>query len=186
MTRRASCIGQYTLASDVVMEIRARVGYSYHINIIRSINYIIEMPKIVYIAVALLIAIGGILLFMPRTESPSAIAGFEECMAAGYDVLASNPRRCTTPSGVMFFERVAATPGPTPGGGDCIVTGCSAQLCAEESLVTTCEYREEYACYKTARCERQPAGGCGWTPTEELLSCLKETREEGLESGIPQ
>lgn len=59
--------------------------------------------------------------------------------------------------------------------GTCKTTGCSGQLCVDESegdVVTTCEYKAEYACYKTAKCERQEDGKCGWTPTEELVACL--------------
>lgn len=60
----------------------------------------------------------------------------------------------------------------------CVVTGCSGQVCGDEQMMTTCEYRAEYACYKTARCERQPTGKCGWTETKELLSCLNQTRND--------
>jgi eight-cysteine-cluster-containing protein len=56
---------------------------------------------------------------------------------------------------------------------DCFVGGCSGQLCSDqEGLISTCEWREEYACYATASCERQADGACGWTPTTELNSCL--------------
>lgn len=61
-------------------------------------------------------------------------------------------------------------------GQGCIRTGCSGHICANASdgaLVSTCEWREEYACYKTARCEKQGNGQCGWTPSESLSSCLK-------------
>jgi len=54
----------------------------------------------------------------------------------------------------------------------CIVSGCSSQICGEESLMSTCEYREEYTCYQKASCERQADGACGWTMTETLRSCL--------------
>ncbi len=54
----------------------------------------------------------------------------------------------------------------------CVVSGCSGQVCGEESVTTTCEYREEYACYKSAQCERQANGECGWTETSELRLCL--------------
>lgn len=55
----------------------------------------------------------------------------------------------------------------------CYVGGCSLQVCSDrEGLITTCEWREEYACYQTATCEVQDTGDCGWTPTEELTSCL--------------
>jgi len=55
---------------------------------------------------------------------------------------------------------------------ECHPTGCSGQICSDQDVITTCEYRDEYACYETATCERQPEGNCGWTPTEELEQCL--------------
>jgi len=64
---------------------------------------------------------------------------------------------------------------------ECIITGCSNQLCVEqgrEPLITTCEWKEEYACYRDARCERQNNGSCGWTQTTTLQSCLENTTEE--------
>lgn len=67
------------------------------------------------------------------------------------------------------------TPGPDkPGAEACIKTGCSAIVCAEpgQDVVTTCEYKPEYGCYKTAACERQPDSKCGWTQTAELTACL--------------
>ena len=55
----------------------------------------------------------------------------------------------------------------------CYVGGCSSQVCSDrEGVITTCEWREEYACYQTATCEVQETGECGWTQTEELNSCL--------------
>lgn len=56
----------------------------------------------------------------------------------------------------------------------CFVGGCSSQICSDQpNAVSTCEYREEYACYKTAKCARQQNGQCGWTQTVELTSCLQ-------------
>jgi hypothetical protein len=60
--------------------------------------------------------------------------------------------------------------------GACVVGGCSNQLCTEASagtVVSTCEWREEYACYRSATCARQSTGKCGWTQTPELTACLK-------------
>lgn len=54
----------------------------------------------------------------------------------------------------------------------CVVSGCSGQVCAESEMITTCEYRAEYACYATATCERDAAGKCGWRATDALKSCL--------------
>lgn len=69
-----------------------------------------------------------------------------------------------------------------PGGGastppsetaTCYRTGCSGQVCADRDVITTCEYRPEYACYKSAQCARQADGTCGWTETTELQACLE-------------
>ncbi len=65
-------------------------------------------------------------------------------------------------------------PGNSPQTSACKVAGCSGQLCVEATAegMSTCEYRAEYACYKTATCERQTNGSCGWAQTPELKSCL--------------
>lgn len=62
--------------------------------------------------------------------------------------------------------------GDTPQAKTCKPTGCSGQICADEDIVSTCEYKSEYACYKTATCTRQSSGECGWTETKELKACL--------------
>jgi eight-cysteine-cluster-containing protein len=54
----------------------------------------------------------------------------------------------------------------------CMVTGCSGQVCANQPVYTTCEWRDEYACYDDAICTVQANGQCGWTQTPELLACL--------------
>jgi hypothetical protein len=55
----------------------------------------------------------------------------------------------------------------------CYVGGCSGQLCSDrEGAISTCEWRDEYACYQGATCERQDDGTCGWTQTDELAACL--------------
>lgn len=66
---------------------------------------------------------------------------------------------------------------PAPSKGACVPAGCSSQLCVDADnagdMVTTCEFRAEYACYRTARCERQTNGACGWTQTPSLKTCLQ-------------
>ncbi len=86
---------------------------------------------------------------------------------------------------ILFTTPMAdKKPAPAPGGGTeltaCRATGCSGQICAEEDLITTCEFREEYACYQNARCERQPDGGCGWTETPELRQCLSRSGAQAI------
>ncbi len=61
---------------------------------------------------------------------------------------------------------------------ECKVGGCAGQLClnaSDEDIYSTCEWREEYACYKNAVCELQSNGLCGWTQTDELASCLNKS-----------
>ena len=62
-------------------------------------------------------------------------------------------------------------------GVSCRVGGCSGQLCAAESLASTCEWREDYACYHGAPCETQATGQCGWTVTAALARCLSAAGE---------
>jgi hypothetical protein len=79
----------------------------------------------------------------------------------------------------------AAGSGGSPGGrggsgaggaaGGCVRGGCSSQLCVEPDPNvggSTCEWRDEYACYQKATCERQPDGRCGFTPSDALAQCL--------------
>ncbi len=54
----------------------------------------------------------------------------------------------------------------------CVKTGCSGHVCADHDVITTCEFRPEYACYQEATCERQPNGRCGFTQTPSLTACL--------------
>lgn len=71
------------------------------------------------------------------------------------------------------------TPSDPPGGATvgagCKVGGCSSTVCSEasgEDMMTTCEFKPEHACYRSATCEKQAGGACGWTQTPELSACL--------------
>ena len=62
---------------------------------------------------------------------------------------------------------------------ECAVGGCSSQVCTTkekaEDLVTTCEWREKYACVKLTNCGFYN-GECQWEETIEYLECLEEVR----------
>lgn len=62
------------------------------------------------------------------------------------------------------------------GDGDCVVGGCSSQLCVESGGnggISTCEWRDEYACYQQhGICERGADDQCGWRATQELQNCV--------------
>ena len=80
-----------------------------------------------------------------------------------------------------LVENPPVEPQVAPG---CAVGGCSSQICGEEGevegVVTTCEWRSEYACYVESRCERQASGQCGWTETAEYTQCMKNIEAEQL------
>src|SRR3990167_4396430 len=109
-----------------------------------------------------------------------SITNFEQCAEAGYPVMESYPRQCRTPDGRNFTEDISDVSDTQPDGSisfnGCAVAGCSGQLCvsAEDAseIVTTCEFRAEYACYKEASCEPQADDKCGWTQMPELKRCL--------------
>jgi hypothetical protein len=57
--------------------------------------------------------------------------------------------------------------------GGCYIGGCSSQICSDsQEVMSTCEWRDSYACYREATCERQTNGSCGWTESTELSQCL--------------
>ena len=78
---------------------------------------------------------------------------------------------------VLFSSSASSTP---PVAKACVISGCSSHICADEEMITTCEFKEEYACYKQAKCERQKSGACGWTETATLRACIDKARESIL------
>ncbi|WP_437874612.1 hypothetical protein [Sorangium sp. So ce513] len=61
--------------------------------------------------------------------------------------------------------------------GGCLVTGCGGQVCAAHRVMTTCEWRDSYACYRShGICERDARGQCAWRQTPELSACLRAAR----------
>lgn len=127
-----------------------------------------------------LVMLGMIIYKMAPKMSASVpqpvITNFEECVAAGNPIMESYPPRCMTKDGRSFTQDVPQNAERNMTFNGCAVAGCSQQLCvsADEAptIITTCEYRAEYACYKKASCERQTNGVCGWTETLELKQCL--------------
>ncbi len=59
---------------------------------------------------------------------------------------------------------------------DCMTGGCSGQLCGLKEVVsdtvTTCEYRNDYACLKETSCGCND-GICQWANTPEYQQCLE-------------
>lgn len=89
-----------------------------------------------------------------------------------------SPTTISSPSPTSFF-----LPSPTvitqPKLEICVSAGCSGELCVDKSqadIMSTCEYKEDYACLKYSRCERQSDGQCDWTQTPEYSQCLSNIR----------
>lgn len=82
------------------------------------------------------------------------------------------------PSGLREHDDTLIVPIKFTLSGECRPTGCSGQVCADKEVITTCEYRSEYACYKEsfAVCERQRNGECGWTKNSALQQCLEKVQ----------
>jgi hypothetical protein len=110
-------------------------------------------------------------------EALAAMTTPEAVIVAGVHTQVTGPAgRSQMLKASQFYMR--AKPGGVSSGNDnqnkpCFKTGCSRQICSDEEVVTTCEYRSEYDCYKTAKCERQATGKCGFTDTPELRRCLR-------------
>ena len=96
------------------------------------------------------------------------MVGILVLVGVGFFLLKSQP---DTESPTVDNSDLGSVAGEASGG--CFIGGCSNQICSDqEGLISTCEFKEEYACYKTATCERQTSGECGWTQTPGLQSCL--------------
>lgn len=77
----------------------------------------------------------------------------------------------------------APVPEPAPSASGaaeaCRPTGCSGTVCSDQDMFTTCEFKPEYACYRSAICERGADGKCAWRDTPELKSCLAGQTKPG-------
>lgn len=64
--------------------------------------------------------------------------------------------------------------GSAPATGECVKSGCSGTVCTTpgNEMMTTCEMKPEYACYRDAECKVQENGECGWTMDDKLTACL--------------
>ena len=113
------------------------------------------------------------------SEGAAAMTQTDGVIVAGYFAPVTGPggRAQTLKATKFYLPSDTQIGGPAPGGAKlCYKTGCSSQVCADHDVITTCEYRPEYACYQKAACARQANGECGFTQTAELASCLAEAK----------
>ena len=145
----------------------------------------VKTTTLLGITAVLVLVVGLFAAFAANTEQQEllSITNFDECAAAGNPIMESYPEQCRTPDGRSFVNERQAV-GPLPDGqmtfNGCAVAGCSGQLCvsADEAgdVITTCEFKPEYACYREASCEPHADGVCGWTLTPELKQCVADAK----------
>ncbi len=100
----------------------------------------------------------------------AAMTGSDGVIVTGTDVVVTGPGgKSFELKGTQVYVRKKPESGSMK---PCIKTGCSTQVCSDHNVITTCEFRPEYACYQKAACERQRDGNCGFTKTPELTACL--------------
>jgi len=60
---------------------------------------------------------------------------------------------------------------------ECVVSGCSGEICAPEPMDSDCMWLPEYECLKLSVCGPfGEDGGCGWLKTDEYLECIDNIR----------
>jgi hypothetical protein len=75
------------------------------------------------------------------------------------------------------LESTTPQPEPISTVKQCVKSGCSGQICSDHEELSNCEYKPEYACYESAKCEVQATTGeCGWTETAALTQCLSKAQ----------
>ncbi len=114
--------------------------------------------------------------FEPAQLTDRQVEGFYASLVDPSGILVAGDRYTFMENGSRAKGRTATAAYhrlAEPVTGTCFTGGCSGQICSDqEGLISTCEWREEYACYQTATCERQSNDECGWTETPELTTCL--------------
>jgi hypothetical protein len=109
----------------------------------------------------------------PLTQARTAITSSSGIIVAGGHSTVSGPAgRALMLKASQFYLRQEPVQRSEEALKPCMKTGCSGQICSDHEVITTCEYRTEYECYKKATCERQANGECGFTKTKELADCL--------------
>lgn len=104
------------------------------------------------------------------TEAQQTMTGADGILVTGNLAPVRGPAgRAETLKASQFYLRGSGPVATKP----CRKTGCSSQVCSDQEIFTTCEWRQEYECYRRARCERQANGECGFTQTRELTACLR-------------
>ena len=111
------------------------------------------------------------------TEATSAMVSDGILVSGNHSIVSGPAGRMQMLKAAQFYLRASGGSG-NGSQKPCMKTGCSSQVCSDQEVMTTCEFKPEYECYRKAACERQKNGDCGFTETPELLACLKRARRQ--------
>ena len=71
-----------------------------------------------------------------------------------------------TTAGLKNSQIIASNPA-------CYKTGCSGHICASKQIISTCEWKEEYQCYKDQECIFDSnSSQCQWSDPKALEKCV--------------
>lgn len=144
--------------------------------------------KYLFIAIVSVILVGIFLVNLPESKTP-VVYDIDSNSQQGLSTTSlSSPIEIVTPVEEPLVPTIPPTatntsskptkPPATTTPKNCFVGGCSSHVCSSHpDIMTTCEWREEYACYREATCEVQPSGECGWTENPALIQCLNSKGE---------
>ena len=85
---------------------------------------------------------------------------------------------CPVPSCMDPGETVCMEGQCVEAPGDCFTTGCSAEICADMEIMSTCDIQPWYACLEMTSCGNFGENGtCAWEMTTEFEACLMSFEE---------
>ncbi len=93
------------------------------------------------------------------------------------------PRKKIVPVKKPVKKVVAPKPAPPLSNKPCEVGGCSGTICGEpgsNKLISTCDFKPEYACYKQAVCGRERLEGrdrCVWKFNDAFNTCIEGLKQ---------
>ena len=113
----------------------------------KSTHLIILVLVIIVLAVAGWFVYAGNKTDTQTTEEPTSVLSFEDCVAAGYPVMESNPRQCRTPDGRTYAEE----PTPAQTAAKITYTNASANNIVVESPTPVAVTGKEFSVIGKAR-----------------------------------
>jgi hypothetical protein len=79
---------------------------------------------------------------------------------------------CRPPREEACTTTTTTTTTTTLPSGGCVVSGCNSEICEDTGWASVCIWNPVFACFRTATCEPQADGQCGWTRDDALRECV--------------